>query len=171
MSQDQTTDGLASDPILDRALYIGVDPGVSGGIAALYDTGQYAWAKKMPATEGDIFEVFNGVVMWCRDNVYRPKACIEMVHAMPAQGVRSVFTFGRNYGFLRACLYGARIPFEEITPQAWQGALRCRTKGDKNVTKKKAQQLWPDRGRGITHAIADALLIAEWYRRQDLGRN
>lgn len=34
----------------------------------------------------------------------------------------------------------------------------------KNLTKARAQQLWPEYPR-ITHAIADALLIAEFCRR------
>ena len=61
-------------------------------------------------------------------------------------------------------LIAAGIPFETVTPAKWQGAMGCRTKGDKNVTKRKAQDLFP--GVKVTHAIADALLIAEWGRRQ-----
>jgi hypothetical protein len=37
------------------------------------------------------------------------------------------------------------------------------TKGDKNITKRKAQELFPEIK--ITHAIADSLLIAEYGRR------
>jgi hypothetical protein len=37
------------------------------------------------------------------------------------------------------------------------------SKGDKNVTKRRAQQLFPQLK--VTHAIADALLIAEYGRR------
>ena len=37
------------------------------------------------------------------------------------------------------------------------------SKGDKNVTKSRAQELFPELK--ITHAIADALLIAEYGRR------
>ena len=45
----------------------------------------------------------------------------------------------------------------------WQKYLGCLTKGDKNVSKAKAQELFPDLK--ITHAIADSLLIAEYGRR------
>lgn len=57
------------------------------------------------------------------------------------------------------------VPFEEVTPAKWQGALGCRSKGDKNVTKRKAQELFPEVK--MTHAIADAYLLAE-YCRQNL---
>jgi hypothetical protein len=41
--------------------------------------------------------------------------------------------------------------------------MGCLTKGDKNVSKSRAQELFPSIK--VTHAIADALLIAEHNRR------
>jgi len=41
--------------------------------------------------------------------------------------------------------------------------MGCMTKGDKNVSKRKAQELFPSMK--VTHASADALLIAEYGRR------
>jgi len=41
--------------------------------------------------------------------------------------------------------------------------MGCLTKGDKNVSKRRAQELFP--ALKVTHAIADALLIAEFARR------
>jgi hypothetical protein len=57
----------------------------------------------------------------------------------------------------------AGIPYDLVLPVKWQTAMSCRTKGDKNVSKARAQQLFPDVK--VTHAIADALLIAEFCRR------
>lgn len=112
---------------------------------------------KMPETERDVWEWLQGA-LGGSDFAY-----IERVHSMPKQGVASSFTFGRSYGFLRGCLIASGIPFEEVTPQTWQKALGCLSRGDKNVTKAKAQQLFPSLK--ITHATADALLIAEYGRR------
>lgn len=141
----------------DRAVIIGIDPGKSGGISMVLDRHSVR-ATKMPDTEADIFAVLED----CKQR--GPVFCyIEKVHSMPKQGVKSTFTFGQNYGFLRGCLISLGIPFEEVTPQKWQKALSCQSKGDKNVTKAKAQQLFPQVK--ITHAIADALLIAEYGRR------
>ena len=139
-----------------KSVFIGIDPGQSGGIAMLGDC--FPIAYKMPDTEADARELLHD---W-RDHV--TSCFIEAVHSMPKQGVASSFKFGRSYGFLRGLLIGLKIPFEEITPQTWQKEMNCRTGGDKNITKAKAQQLWPDLK--ITHATADALLIAECARRR-----
>lgn len=134
---------------------IGIDPGRSGGIAWCTEGFMQAWP--MPKTERDIFNML-------RDMKFDDSFCyLEKVHAMPKQGVTSVFTFGQGYGFLRGCLVSLKIPFEDVIPSKWQKALSCMTKGDKNVTKQKAQQLYPDLK--ITHSIADAILIAEYGRR------
>jgi hypothetical protein len=42
--------------------------------------------------------------------------------------------------------------------------MGCLTKGDKNVSKKRAQELFPSIK--CTHATSDALLIAEYGNRQ-----
>jgi Holliday junction resolvasome RuvABC endonuclease subunit len=82
---------------------------------------------------------------------------------MPRQGVSSTFKFGTSYGFLRGVLVALEVPFEAVTPAKWQRSMSCLTKGDKNVTKARAQELFPEVK--VTHAIADALLIAEYGRR------
>lgn len=140
---------------------IGIDPGASGGIVIRNING--ISFGKMPETERDIVEML--------DAIPRPRfAFIERVNAMPKQGVSSTFKFGMHYGFLRGVLTALSIPFEDVTPQKWQAAMRCMSKGDKNVTKAAAQRLWPDIK--WTHATADAALIAEYGRRrlQETGR-
>lgn len=144
-----------------KTVYIGIDPGASGGIAIIYPDGGVV-AFKMPATETDLLEELEGISL--SNNLMVPcVAALEKVHAMPKQGVTSTFTFGMAYGGLRMALTACRIPFVDVTPQCWQKAMGCLTKGDKNVSKRMAQQLFPNIK--ITHAIADALLIAEWLRR------
>ena len=81
-------------------------------------------------------------------------------------GCVSAFTFGRGYGALLMALTAARIPFDVVQPAKWQQGLGCRSGGDKHVTKRRAQQLFPSVT--VTHALADALLIAEFCRRTRL---
>ena len=134
---------------------MGIDPGWSGGVAVVGDTNLAVGFNNM--TEMDILHTIN---------IYRSYADIcyvEKVHSMPAQGVASVFKFGHNYGFVRACVLSLEMVMIDVTPQKWQGALGCLTKGDKNVTKARAQQWFPKIK--VTHAVADALLIAEYGRR------
>ena len=137
--------------------YIGVDPGNSGAAALITFMGEIVQTFKFKdATYRDIFETFSEWTTFPETGqIY---AYIEQVHAMPKQGVKSCFTFGQNYGALQMALTCAGIPYEYVTPVKWMNHLNCRTKGDKNVTKAKAQREWPHHK--ITHAIADAMLIA-----------
>jgi crossover junction endodeoxyribonuclease RuvC len=137
---------------------IGVDPGANGGIAWITSDGK-ACVEKMPDTLQDLWELVESIGFEAPDfTPYQIKAYIEQVSSSPQMGVVSSFSFGRGYGNLEMALTAAGIPFERVRPQVWQKALGCMTKGDKNVSKRKAQELFPDRK--ITHATADALLIA-----------
>lgn len=144
-------------------LYIGIDPGKTGGIVAIAGEG-IRFASKLPETERDIYELLYTV---CKDSQYA-FAVIEKVGASPQMGRTSAFTFGRVYGFLRGCLTALDVPWEEVSPQKWQKALGCLSGGDKNVTKATAQRLFP--GTKWTHATADAALIAEYNRRVRTGQ-
>ena len=146
-------------------IYIGIDPGVSGGIAMLNDDAQDYRTIKMPTTERDILDAF---APWFTGGKPSAMAVLERVSSSPQMGVVSAFTFGRGVGGLRMALTAARIPFDEVTPQRWQQAMGCMSRGDKNITKRRAQALFPS-WPSITHAIADALLIAEYCRRLNKG--
>lgn len=139
-------------------IFIGVDPGGSGSIAAVGSNGIPIGFVKNSSTERDVWEELVG---WCRkfSGVF---AVIESVHSMPKQGVSSSFKFGQSYGFLRGCLVASGVRFTEVSPVKWQTVMRCRTKGDKNISKARAQQVFPQVK--ITHANADALLLAEYAR-------
>ena len=147
-------------------IFLGIDPGKTGGISLHRGdiVEAYGFTDKTPM---DIYCVIRqymrtGLKLAPHSNE-KPIAMIEKVHSMPKQGVASSFTFGKGYGFLLGCLTALEIPFEYVTPQKWQRYLGCLSKGDKNVTKQKAQELFPRLK--ITHAIADALLIGEYLKR------
>ena len=135
-------------------IVFGIDPGVSGGIAVCNEYSRVSFKLK-DATEADIAAFLSQPANF---------AFIERVSSSPQMGVVSAFTFGRGYGLLRGLLIALKIPFEEVRPQVWQKAMGCLTKGDKNVSKARAQQLFPDLK--ITHSNADALLLAEYGRRE-----
>ena len=143
---------------------IGVDPGANGGIAWITDG--KACVEKMPDSLQDLWELIRDITNHPRSSLdgRKYKAYIEQVSSSPQMGVVSAFSFGRGYGNLEMALTAAGIPFERVRPQVWQKALGCMTKGDKNVSKRKAQELFPDRK--VTHATADALLIAYYGTKQ-----
>lgn len=148
-------------------IYIGIDPGLSGGIAALNQNGEVTDCLKMPETDADVLAALRSILGG--ETSEGRRAVLEKVHAMPKQGVTSVFTFGKGYGALRMALAALEIPYDEVAPQRWQKALGCLTKGDKNVSKAKAQQLFPQVK--VTHAVADALLLSEYCRRVSWRHN
>lgn len=145
-------------------LIIGIDPGASGGIAWIQDG--KPCVEKMPETMADLWELISELYEHThqRSGLFSCKAYIEQVYSSPQMGVKSAFSFGQSFGQLEMALTAASIPFERITPQKWQKAMGCMTKGDKNVSKRRAQELFPDLK--ITHATADAILIAEYGKRQ-----
>lgn len=139
------------------ATFIGIDPGVSGGIAFIWDRGYHA--VKMPETPQELAhllrsEAGDGNPRW---------AYVERVASSPKMGVVSAFTFGRGYGTILGVLAALQIPYDLVTPTVWQKAMGCLTRGDKNVSKGKAAAMFPTLK--VTHALADALLIAEYARR------
>ncbi len=138
-------------------LYMGIDPGYSGAVAVVGEDGSFHDLVRLGETEHDIA----GFVE--RNAKHVEFAVLERVSAMPRQGVSSTFKFGTSYGFCRGLLVCSKVPFEAVTPATWQGAMKCRSKGDKNVTKAAAQRLFPDQK--VVHATADAMLIAEYARR------
>ena len=150
-------------------VYVGVDPGLAGGLVVIDNTG--APAEPMPPTERDVWDWFYSVG---HNYSTVPNAVIEKVHSMPRQGVASSFKFGMGYGGLRMALIASHIPFEEVTPQVWQRALGIPPRGKtetptkwKNRLKAKAQQLYPRLE--VTLKTADALLLATYCQRKYTG--
>ena len=156
---------------MKNKFFIGIDPGKSGGFAMTsetYESGD-AMCDKMPETEREIYELLEKYKQLATLDG-RLFANIESVHAFPGgQGVSSTFKFGYNYGLLCMALVALKIPFERVSPTKWQGAiLGASRKGEsktehKNRLKQKAQELFPMINK-ITHATADALLLAHYNR-------
>lgn len=148
-------------------IWLGIDPGLSGGLAAI---GLAIRVCSVPKTDRDVLNWFN---WFCSDGSGSVVAIIEKVQGFigtPHPG-SAMFKFGKSYGGLCMALTAAKIPFEEVTPRVWQKALgivprgRAETKSNfKDRLKQKAQQLFPRAE--ITLATADALLIAEYCRRR-----
>jgi crossover junction endodeoxyribonuclease RuvC len=141
---------------------IGIDPGKAGGIAAI--NADETTVEKMPETVGDLADHLRSLAVLGYCTAY-----VERVHSSPQMGVVSAFTFGRGLGNIEAVCQCLGISLVWITPSVWQRELGCMSKGDKNVTKRRAQELFPNLK--VTHSTADALLIAEYGMRKEKGNN
>jgi len=158
-------------------LYVGIDPGLSGGIAAISERGSVLRVRRMPKTDGELLAIFKQLDDLASFDDGGVFAMLEHVHSTPQMGVASSFTFGVGFGKLLMCLEAVQMPYELVAPIRWQNVIQCRTPRevraelghkDKNINKRKAQELFPREE--VTHAIADALLLAEYCRRVRGGK-
>ena len=163
-------------------IYIGIDPGASGGIAVI--KGKVVEACAMPATEADIWAEISRHYDLAAPGIY---AVIERnTGYVGGYGNKSngklgnpgsaMFKFGRNAGLLTMALTAAAIPHEEAMPSVWQKAMGLPSRKGasqrehKNKLKAFAQKLFPVAVGKITLNTADALLIAEYCRRKQEGK-
>lgn len=153
----------------DEAPYIiGADPGLTGGVAVLTKTGGLAEAGRMPIIQIGNRKIVDGKELHDLFFGYRPaRAIVELVNSMPKQGVASTFTFGRAAGGLESVLLAAGYPLEFVAPGKWKKFWGLDK--SKQASLDKAKSLWPDHAVlwnvKANNGIAEAALIAEWYRR------
>ena len=151
-------------------VYLGIDPGASGGMAVVDGAGRLMqFAAMCGDTDRDTWE-------WI-ESCLATRAVMEQntgyVGGVGNPG-SAMFQFGRSHGLVEMALIATGIPYERVTPGVWQKALgipgrkRTEAKGAwKNRLKAHAQQLFPDAK--VTLATADALLIAVYCQRKHTG--
>ena len=140
--------------------YIGIDPGAKGGLAVIRDGG----ITVAPYEKSRYIEILSRVPS---DSV----CCLEHVHAMPGQGVTSMFNFGQNFGWVQGVLEAMGISYELVQPQKWKKEFSIT--GDKNSSIMVCKRLFPgvsllptERCRKDNDGMAEALLMAEYAKRR-----
>ncbi len=98
--------------------YIGIDPGKAGYVCVRDEIGYY----HIPLSEKQGTKGINPEVLDALKDVAGKEcmAVVESVHAMPAQGLSSTFTFGKNFGMVLGMLMALDIPYVLVPPQRWQ---------------------------------------------------
>jgi crossover junction endodeoxyribonuclease RuvC len=151
--QDASACNSGARPIL------GVDPGITGGIAFLYPSGEIA-ADDIPTVDGSVD--VDALVRRVRQ--HRPRlAVIEKAQAMPKQGVVSVFKYGTAFGALCALTALCEIPMHLVSPRKWKTHFGL--DADKEKSRALAIRLWPGSGlfeRKKDHGRSEAALIARY---------
>lgn len=154
--------------------YVGIDPGLSGAIATIrgdnvdiYDIPTLKVGKKTEVNIPALWEIFidaSGPGAICG---------IEKVHAMPKQGVTSMFTFGFCNGIILTMASVKEWIIHRPTPQSWKKSVMAGMDKGKGAAILKAIELFPQCSHLLTrvkdHNRADALLIAEYIRRTSVG--
>jgi hypothetical protein len=158
----------------ERTVIIGIDPGLTGAVAVLGTTDVMVWdtptvklnGPRRARREYDLHQMRAVMVPWQR----RGFAYIEATHAMPKQGVCSMWTMGYGVGVWEGLLAALEIPWARVRPQRWQREMLADTPKGKDASRLVAMRLFPQMAdllrRKQDHGRADALLIAAWGRRQ-----
>ena len=159
-------------------LFVGVDPGMSGGIAFFHSS--LGWKTfLMPDTDLQLRMLADLIETTSNEIGAEPYVTIELVHAMPGQGVTSMFKFGMGYGAVRQAF--CKMTTDFVHPKTWQKAMGM-TPRDKKESKpqykdrlrQKAIRLFPklpvwNEKLGVQRSVCDALLIAEYGKRKMQG--
>jgi len=130
-------------------IYIGIDPGLSGAVAALDGAGRVISLQDTPTIEQRVGKhvrntyaepgmasLIEGIIRSAtlasctecgvvdRELISSHAVImIENVHAMPKQGVSSSFSFGVGYGVWRGIIATLGIPYHRVEPTVWKKAL------------------------------------------------
>lgn len=149
--------------------HLGIDPGLSGAIA-LIRNGEYADVWDMPTMSrgsGNKQKVNAAEVARILRECPPCTAYVELVNAMPGQGVVSMFQFGKCAGAIEAALAALGFPMVEVTPQKWKREFGLIGK-PKDAARTLAQQLMPLAPLGLVKhgGRADALLLALYGHRR-----
>lgn len=155
-------------------VYLGIDPGLSGAIAFIFEDNS-AYSYRMPVLEMiknkkkkrtyDIKAIKNLIETIQQDHTV--SAIIENVHTMPNQGVTSQGMVMYGKGVLEAVLTCLGVSYTLVSPVKWKNKMLPGQKGLKDASRLKAQQLFPDIDLHLKkdHDRAEALLLAEYLRR------
>ena len=170
-------------------MIIGIDPGVTGALAVLIDTGEFSSVHDIPVREKlhgkgqevDAAALASLLKRYSGPGYPKPVLWIERVQAMPpimkggkqrSAGTQSSFNFGETAGVIRGVAVALGFRIEYITPGVWKKRYGLTGK-PKDAARTKALDRWPEAEEFLRRkkdgGRADALLIA-LYGLEDMFR-
>ena len=143
---------------------IAIDPGASGGFCQFIgDKAIQAWRfTSLSDFVDDLFEIK-------ADPDLTIELVLEDVPPFAGKNIPSStgFKLGKSCGFYEGVARGLRIPCHMVRPQTWQkgfgGVKGQSTSVKKRILKDHASRLYPQLGKQITLATADAVLIGHYH--------
>ena len=159
-------------------LWVGIDPGLEGAVVTIDENSTLISFARTPVLRdrGKVKYDVQGMVRAINETIVSSggmRVAIEDVHAMPGQGVTSMFTFGYGAGLWRGIAAGLGLTVHMVSPRQWSRLLGWMPQGknQKLSAARRARDLWPSLPLDVkaNWGMADAALIAETARRDFTG--
>ena len=151
---------------------IGIDPGLSGGIAVLENNKVLSIFDMPVMSEGKKNKrQLNSaqLVKLIKDNISKNEevsVVVEQVNAMPGQGVTSMFNFGQTFGAIKGVCAALGLPIFFVRPAKWKKHFEL-INSSKDSSRTKAIEMYPSLSNDLAKKKdvnkSDAILIARFY--------
>ena len=151
---------------------IGIDPGLSGGIAILddlkifdiYDMPIMSEGKKNKnqLNSAQLVNIIKKNIISSGDTFL----IVEQVSAMPGQGVTGMFSFGQSFGVIKGVCAALKLPVILVRPVKWKKHFNL-LNSEKDASRTKVIETYPYISSELSKKKdankADAILIAKYY--------
>ena len=151
---------------------IGIDPGLSGGIAILDDLKIFDLFDMPIMSEGkknknqlnsaQLVNIIKKHIV--SGNTF---IIVEQVSAMPGQGVTSMFNFGQTFGSIKGICAALNLPIFYVRPAKWKKHFEL-INSSKDASRTKVIEMYPSISGRLSRKKdvnkADAILIARYFR-------
>ena len=151
---------------------IGIDPGLSGGIAVLennkvlniFDMPVMSEGKKnkRQLNSAQLVALIKENVQFDEDVA----VVVEQVNAMPGQGVTSMFNFGQTFGAIKGVCAALELPIFFVRPSKWKKHFEL-INSSKDSSRTKAIEMFPTLSSQLSKKKdvnkSDAILIARFH--------
>ena len=150
---------------------IGIDPGLSGGIAILDDLKIFDLFDMPIMSEGkknknqlnsaQLVNIIKKHIV--SGNTF---VIVEQVSAMPGQGVTSMFNFGQTFGSIKGICAALNLPIFYVRPAKWKKHFEL-INSSKDASRTKVIEMYPSISDRLSRKKdvnkADAILIARFF--------
>ena len=151
---------------------IGIDPGLSGGIAILDDLKVFDFFDMPIMSEGkknknqlnsaQLVNIIKKHIV--SGNTF---VIVEQVSAMPGQGVTSMFNFGQTFGSIKGICAALNLPIFYVRPAKWKKHFEL-INSSKDASRTKVIEMYPSISDRLSRKKdvnkADAILIARYFK-------
>ena len=151
---------------------VGIDPGLSGGIAilennkvlSLFDMPVMAEGKKNKRQLNSAQLV--SIIKKNIESNEEVAVVVEQVNAMPGQGVTSMFNFGQTFGAIKGVCAALELPIFFVRPSKWKKYFEL-INASKDSSRTKVIEMYPSLSNHLAKKKdvnkSDAILIARYF--------